>query len=91
MNIEQTNILEIEINPKTGLPFKQSAKVREQKRKWASRNLDVINKHVRKWQDTHRPQLSKIQCAYHKRKREEHKYLLELFHEALENMDVVVV
>jgi len=90
MTPEETNILEIEINPRTGLPYKQSAKLREQKRKWAANNPDKINKHVRVWQDAHREKMYEWQCAYHRRKREEHKYLLELFSEALSDGEVQV-
>ena len=90
MNIEQTNILEIEINPRTGLPYKQSAKVREQKRKWRNNNPDVVNAHIRKWQDNNREKMYAIQIAYHRRKREEHKYLLELFNEGLGDVEIEI-
>lgn len=90
MNIEQTNILEIEINPRTGLPYKQSAKLREQKRQWALRNPEKVLNNSLKWADNNRARLYKIQCAYHKRKREEHKYLLELFNEGLGEVEILV-
>ena len=91
MNITQpevTNILQIEINPRTGMPYKQSAKLREQKRKWASNNLDAINKNVRKWQDNNRSKMYKWQVEYQRRQRAQHKYLLELFNEALGNVEI---
>ena len=90
MNIEETSFLEIEINPRTGLPYRQSAKLREQKRQWALRNQNAVIKHVRKWQDNNREKMYAIQCAYHRRKRAEHKYLLELFNEGLGDLDVAV-
>lgn len=90
MTTEETNILEIEINPRTGLPYKQSAKIRESKRKWALKNPDAINKHVRKWQEANRDKMYEWQTAYQRRKRQEHKYLLELFGEGLAEMEVQV-
>lgn len=88
MNVEESNVLEIEINPRTGLPYKQSAKIREQKRKWALKNPDAINKHVRAWQALHKDKVYEWQTAYQRRKRQEHKYLLELFSEGLDDMEV---
>jgi hypothetical protein len=79
---------EPEINPRTGLPYKQSAKLREQKRQWALKNPDAINKHVRAWQESNRDRMYAWQRAYHQRKREEHKYLLELFSEGVGDMEV---
>jgi len=87
MSSEQTEQPIIEINPRTGLPYKQSAKIREQKRKWRNNNTELVNKHIRIWQDNNREKMYAFQVAYHRRKRAEHKYLLELFNEGLDEMD----
>jgi len=80
---EQEPTEEVEINPRTGLPYKQSKKLREQKMKWRNNNPDVVIKHIRKWQDNNRAKMYASQVEYARRKREEHKYLLELFKESV--------
>jgi len=86
---EQEPTEEVEINPRTGLPYKQSKKLREQKMNWARRNPEKISSNSTKWAENNRAKLYKIQSAYHKRKREEYKYLLELFRGSIEEPVIV--
>jgi hypothetical protein len=75
---------EQEINPRTGLPYKTSAKVRGYKSKWRLNNTPVVIEHIRKWQANNRDKVLEYQYRYMRKKNEEHKYLKELFSEGLE-------
>ncbi len=74
---------EPEINPRTGLPYRQSSKLRAQKLKWRNANKEVVCKHVVDWQKRNRAQMYSYQKTYQKRLREERLYFLELFGEGL--------
>ena len=74
---------EIEINPRTGQPYKQSKKIREQKRNWAKKNPQASVPHIKKWIENNRERWNTICRANQEKARLEHKYLRELFAEAL--------
>ena len=84
---EQTETEEPEINPRTGLPYKQSAKLRAQKLKWRNANRELVNKHTRAYQERNKAEVYKRQVEYMRRNRERHRYLLELFNEALQKIE----
>lgn len=75
---------EPEINPRTGLPFKQSAKLRAQKMAWRNKNADVVNAHIRKWQLENRDKMNEYQYKWLRKRTAELKYLKEIFSEALQ-------
>lgn len=81
---------EIEINPRTGLPYKQSAKLRAQKLKWSKNNRETVNKCTRDYQKRHPEQMCSYQKAYQQRLREERLYFLELFSEGLVDFEINV-
>jgi hypothetical protein len=78
---------ESEINPRTGLPYKQSAKLRAQKLKWSKNNRETVNKCTRAYHERNKEQLYEYQRAYHQRLKEERLYFYELFGEALAMID----
>jgi hypothetical protein len=79
MNTSESNETQeiIEINPRTGLPYKQSAKLREQKRKWTKNNRDIINCHSCLWQLRNKEKMAVIQANYYRRKKERLKAMEE--------------
>ena len=78
---------EPEINPRTGLPYKQSAKLRAQKLKWRNANRELVNKHTRAYQKRNPEIYYRNHKAYLQRLREERLYFYELFGEALAMID----
>lgn len=74
---------EPEINPRTGLPYKQSAKLRAQKMAWRNKNAEIVTSHIRKWQANNRDKLTEYQVAYSRRRIAKLKYLEELFNDAI--------
>lgn len=82
-----------EINPRTGLPYKTSVKVRGYKTKWRLNNTPVVIEHIRKWQANNRDKVLEYQYRYMRKRNEEHKYLKELFTEVLqpENITEIIV
>lgn len=89
----ETIVDEPEINPRTGLPYKTSAKVRGYKTKWRLNNTPVVIEHIRKWQANNRDKVLEYQYRYMRKRNEEHKYLKELFTEVLqlENTTEIIV
>jgi len=78
---------EVEINPRTGQPYKTSRSVRESKAKWAKKNPEVARACVYRWIDNNREKwnemCNKNQKIYNAKIREEVLYFRELFTEAI--------
>ena len=74
---------EIEINPRTGQPYKTSRSVRASKAKWAKKNPEATRACVYRWIDNNRDRFNELCRANQLKARLENAYLRELFAEAL--------
>ena len=74
---------EIEINPRTGQPYKQSKRIREQKRNWARKNPQASVPFIKNWIRNNRERWNAICRINQAKTRMELLYLRELFAEAL--------
>jgi hypothetical protein len=74
---------QIEINPRTGQPYKTSPAARKAKAKWAKKNPEVARACVYRWIDNNRGRFNEICRESQRRTREELYYFRELFTEAL--------
>jgi len=74
---------EVEINPRTGLPYKTSRSVRESKARWAKKNPGASTPYIKNWIQNNRERWNEICRENQLKARLEHKYLRELFAEAI--------
>jgi hypothetical protein len=78
---------EIEINPRTGQPYKTSPAQRKAKAKWSKKNPEASRAAVYRWIDNNRDRwnemCNKNQKIYNAKIREEVLYFRELFTEAI--------